>query len=138
MIDTNEEKISFVKALIYVATLDDSGVVDFERNYIASIAKAYGVNDNDIDKLYDEITNISCIDDVLSNIKDRKIKLLLLKELVALCFIDGNYDDKEKSGMIKICNLLNIEQSKLIEIETLIENLIQTEKQLVQALELED
>lgn len=83
-----------------------------------------------MDEIIESVINKKeSLEEVLSNIKNRQTKLVLLFELIALCYADGNYEEKEKDGMKEICKILNIEASKLEEIEkVMIENIKVQEK----------
>jgi len=132
------EKMSYVKALIYVATIDHEGFKEEEKVYIEQIAKVYGIPEENIASLCDEVANAKDLESILVGIDDRKHKLMLVNELMAICYADGQYQEEEKIGMIKICKILAIEESKLKEIEDLMLRRIEFEKEARIILEMED
>ena len=137
MLNSLEEKINFIKALVYIATLDN-GITGEEKEYISQITKLYGIPENRIDGIYDDIIKTKDLTSVLSLITDRKTKLLFINELIALCYADNKYSQKEREGIYTISKILKIEQPKVIAIENLMEKRIQIEKESKSVLEMED
>lgn len=113
-----KEKASYIEALIYVSTLDGS-VSREEKNYVMEIAQRYGIPVEYIDNMWKNITDAKDLNNILEPIKERKLKLLLVKELIAICHIDGKYSENEQDGMKNICSILGVEEEKLKEIEEL-------------------
>lgn len=118
-----EEKVSYVEALIYISTLDEAISAE-EKEYVMEIALRYGIPEEYIDSMWKNITETGDISKALQPIKERRLKLLLVNELIAICYADGRYSDKEQNGMKNICSILGVEEEKLREIEELmIENI---------------
>lgn len=115
-----KEKLAYLKALLYIATIDE----DFdseEEEHVINIGNIYGISKDSINELISSIENRKeSLEDILSEIKERKSKLSLLYELIYLCYVDGNYSDKEKLGIKNITKTLNIEDEKIEEIESLV------------------
>lgn len=115
-----KEKLAYLKALLYIATIDE----DFdskEEQYIINIGNIYGISEGSINELISSIENRKeSLEDILLEIKERKSKLSLLYELIYLCYVDGDYSDKEKLGIKNVTNVLNIEDKKVEEIESLV------------------
>lgn len=113
------EKISYLKALLYISTIDEE-LDENEKEYLLRIADAYGLSSEEVDDLLKAVLNREeSMEEILFEIKDRKVKLLLVYELIALCYADGNYSDKEKSGVLNISRILGIEKEKVDEIQNI-------------------
>ncbi len=138
MFHSLNEKVSYVKALIYLATIDQEGISEEEKIYIATIAKAYGIPEENIESLYDDVINTKDLETILAGIEDRKHKLMLVNELIAISYADGHYLEEEHAGVMKICEILGVEESKLNEIEHLMIRRIELEKETVKVLEMEE
>lgn len=112
------EKLSYVKALMYVALADDR-VEERELHYLEQVATMYGLEDNQAEMLKESVMKRSeSIGDILSNIGERSTKLMLLYDLLALCYADNQYSLLEKRGMREICDTMGIERRKLEDLET--------------------
>lgn len=140
MFHSLNEKLSYVRALIYVATLDQDHEVinEEEKAYIATIAKAYDIPEEHIESLCEDVINAKDLETILVGIDDRKHKLMLVNELIAICYADGHYLEEERVGVMKICEILGVEESKLKEIEHLMLRRIELEKEVVEVLEMEE
>lgn len=135
MFHSVEEKISYVKALIYIATVD-SKIQEEEKNYVDQIARMYGIPEDKVENLWEEVKDVNSVESVLIGIEDRRHKLMLINELVAICHADGQYSSVEKEGIRKIANHLGVEVTKLQEIEELMLNRIALEKETMKVLEM--
>ena len=115
-----KEKLAYLKALLYISTIDE----DFdskEEQHIINIGNIYGISEDSINELISSIENRKeSLEDILLEIKERKSKLSLLYELIYLCYVDGDYSDKEKLGIKNVTKTLNIEDEKVEEIEYLV------------------
>ena len=58
------------------------------------------------------------IEEILSGIANRGTKLILLYDLLAMCYANGNYSPIEKQGIRNICEIMGVEVSKLDELES--------------------
>lgn len=125
----NEERIPYIKTLMYIALADDT-IEESEMQYFEQIANIYGLNDDEINSIKESvIERKENIEDILAGITERDTKLTLLYELLALCYVDDNYSIVEKQGMKKICQLMEIEATKLEELESvMIESKLLQEK----------
>jgi uncharacterized tellurite resistance protein B-like protein len=130
-----KEKIAYLKALVYIATIDEE-FCDSEKQYLLNISNMYGLNQEQSDDLIKAVIDRKeSLEDILSEITDRKTKLLLIYELVALCYADGNYSDIEKTGIINVAKILEIENDKVIVIEDLLNEGIKLQEKINVALE---
>lgn len=130
-----KEKTSYVKALMYIALADDT-VEDNERFFIHQIGQIYKLEDETLARLETSILKKEeTLDEILSEIGDRKNKLMLLFDLVALCFADGNYSDIERKGMETVSNIMGIENSKLDEIESVLKDHVELQTRVNRILE---
>ncbi len=136
LFNTVEEKVSYVKALLYIASLDEK-VDDSEVEALNSICRLYNIPEEYYADIWNSVNGSSDIKKILEPIVERNIKLMLINDLISLCFADGRYTDVEKKGIRNISKLLNIEESKVLEFEAIMEENILLRKKLFNALEWE-
>lgn len=124
------ERISYVKALVYIALADDT-VEEGEDKYLEQIGNIYGISGDAIEGIKDSVKNKKeSLNEVLSDITDRKIKLSLIYDLLAICYADDNYSVVEKQGMKNICEILDIEPEKLTQLENIMEEQLELQKKI--------
>jgi hypothetical protein len=134
----HQERVTYLEALMFMATIDEK-VEENELEHFNQVGAMYGISINEIESIKKSVLKREkSVEEILSPIKDRKTKLSLLYELLALCHIDGSYNLAEKNGMTNICNILNIEISKLHELETVLEESIELQKKINTILEREE
>lgn len=134
----SNEKVSYLKALVYIATIDEE-LEENEKEYLLNISNIYGLNSTESEELINTVLNREeTLEEILSEITDRKVKLLLLYELVALCYADGSYSAKEKSGILNISNILQVEKEKIHEIQSVMMESIELQKKINIVLEREE
>ena len=132
---TYEERVAYVEALMYIATVDET-INEEELNYFDQVGQLYCIESKELDSIKKNIINKEkSIEDILKPIKNRSTKLSLLYELVALCYVDESYDVLEKHGMKRICAILDVEEEKLQEIENVILENIELQKKIYTILE---
>ena len=129
------EKIAYLKALIYIATADDT-IDESEREKFSQLGHIYGLNEDEINSIADSvINNAETLEEILGNISTRQTKLLLVYDLLAICYADGCYSLAEKNAMRSIVNMLHIEEAKLTALEEVIEESTVLNKKLETILE---
>lgn len=129
------EKIAYLKALIYIATADDT-IDESEREKFSQLGHIYGLNEDEINSIADSVINKSeTLEEILGNISTRQTKLLLVYDLLAICYADGCYSLAEKNAMRSIVNMLHIEEAKLTALEEVIEESTVLNKKLETILE---
>lgn len=129
------EKIAYLKALIYIATADDT-IDESEREKFSQLGHIYGLNEDEINSIADSVINKSeTLEKILGNISMRQTKLLLVYDLLAICYADGCYSLAEKNAMRSIVNMLHIEEAKLTALEEVIEESTVLNKKLETILE---
>jgi len=130
------EKNSYLQAIIYIAK-SDGNITEEEKLSIEIIAGNMGINNQTADELVLEIKQGKSLEDILKGIQSRDIKLLLIYELITICYADGDYTNNEieKETIKSIAKLLNIELEKVVEIEDLIAEYIQFQEKVNKALE---
>lgn len=130
-----KEKVSYLKALMYIALADDT-IEESESQYLKQLGQIYGLTDSELSEIEKCIMNKEqSIEDVLTGITKKEHKLTLIYDLLALCYVDDNYSISEKSGMKNICSIMGVEEEKLYEFENLMEKQIELQKQINLALE---
>ena len=129
------EKIAYLKALIYIATADDT-IDESEREKFSQLGHIYGLNEDEIKSIADSVINkAETLEEILGNISTRQTKLLLVYDLLAICYADGCYSLAEKNAMRSIVNMLHIEEAKLTALEEVIEESTVLNKKLETILE---
>ena len=129
------EKIAYLKALIYIATADDT-IDESEREKFSQLGHIYGLNEDEINRIADSVINkTETLEEILGNISTRQTKLLLVYDLLAICYADGCYSLAEKNAMRSIVNMLHIEEEKLTALEEVIEESTVLNKKLETILE---
>ena len=129
------EKIAYLKALIYIATADDT-IDESEREKFSQLGHIYGLNEDEINSIADRVINkAETLEEILGNISTRQTKLLLVYDLLAICYADGCYSLAEKNAMRSIVNMLHIEEAKLTALEEVIEESTVLNKKLETILE---
>lgn len=129
------EKIAYLKALIYIATADDT-IDESEREKFSQLGHIYGLNEDEINSIADSVINkAETLEEILGNISTRQTKLLLVYDLLAICYADGWYSLAEKNAMRSIVNMLHIEEAKLTALEEVIEESTVLNKKLETILE---
>ena len=129
------EKIAYLKTLIYIATADDT-IDESEREKFSQLGHIYGLNEDEINSIADSVINkAETLEEILGNISTRQTKLLLVYDLLAICYADGCYSLAEKNAMRSIVNMLHIEEAKLTALEEVIEESTVLNKKLETILE---
>lgn len=130
-----KEIVSYLKALLYIATIDEN-FDDNEKKYISNMANLYELTNEQVKELEMTVINREeSLEDILSEIKSRQVKLSLIYELMYLCYIDGNYCEREHAGMENIREILDIESEKLDEIEKLVIEVLKLQERIDKTLE---
>lgn len=111
------DKIPYMKALLYIAFSDE----ELSENEIAFFNEAgieAGLTHEEAESIVRLVVEEKQpIEDIVSEIQTTEIKLALVEKLLSLCYIDGQYTLAEKSGMIDICILLDIQLSDMKKLE---------------------
>lgn len=112
-----KEKELFIKALIYIATIDDE-LDEAEKAFFVEAGGKLGLTESDINKIYEEMTfGTEELGQILAGIESAEVKNSLLSTLIDICYIDGKYSEIEKAGMAEICNMLDVDSKVLKKIE---------------------
>lgn len=130
-----KQKVAYLKALIYIAAADDT-VQDSERAQFTELGKLYGLTNQEVQEIADSvIKKEESLKSILAGITDRPIKLLLLYDLLAICYADNNYSIAEKNTMKTIAALLEIEGSKLTDMENVMTESVELHERINKILE---
>ncbi|MBW2186461.1 MAG: TerB family tellurite resistance protein [Deltaproteobacteria bacterium] len=109
---SDEARYNFILACIRVAAADDE-ICEEESEYLTYVAQEIGLG---LDRVSDAFIAAKDGAEVV-RFETRKESLTILKELISLCHIDGNYSASEKAEICKIASELNIEQASIDAIE---------------------
>lgn len=130
-----KQKAAYLKALIYIAAADDT-VQDSERAQFTELGKLYGLTNQEVEEIADSvIKKEESLESILSGITERPTKLLLLYDLLAICYADNNYSIAEKNTMKTIAALLEIEGSKLTDMENVMTESVELHEKINKILE---
>jgi len=129
------QKIAYVKALMYITAADEN-VDETERQQFTQLGDLYGLTDSEISQIADSvIKKEESLESILGNITDRSTQLLLMYDLMAICYADNNYSLAEKNNMRTITRIMGIEEAKLIEMESVMEESVTLHKKINSILE---
>lgn len=130
-----KQKVAYLKALIYIAAADDT-VQDSERAQFTELGKLYGLTNQEVQEIADSvIKKEESLESILAGITDRSTKLLLLYDLLAICYADNNYSIAEKNTMKTVAALLEIEGSKLTDMENVMTESVELHEKINKILE---
>lgn len=112
-----EQKVAYLKALIYIATADDK-IESEECDQFTQLGVLYGLTANEVQRIADSvIKKEEPMAMILEAITDRPTKLLLMYDLLAICYADNSYSIAEQNTLRTITGMLGIEESKLAAME---------------------
>lgn len=130
-----KERLSYVKALLYIALADDT-IEEGEEAYLDQIGMVYGLSQDELSQMKESIMNkTEDLETILVEITERSTKLTLLYDLLALCYANEDYSPIEKQGMKNICRIMGIEIEKLTELEAVMEEQVKLQKKIKTILE---
>ena len=135
---TVQERVAHVRALIFIASADES-VTERELAHIQNFSKIYGITD---EKVKTDMVNMvkaktGKIEEILKPIKTRRQKIVLINDLLVLCYADGKYTGDEKKRIFEIAKLIDLEDNKVKEIEKINSDISKINKKLLSVLEIE-
>jgi len=111
------EAVAYLKTLQFIASADNS-LDDGELKCFNLAGIDAGLCPGEIAEIQNDVlTQQEKIEDIVKGIVDEKVKVSLVKELLSLCYIDGEYSVAEQNGMVEICGLLGIDGNNLSKLE---------------------
>lgn len=114
--ERNEDK-QFIRAIIYIASIDDN-IDESEKEFFYEVGNGMNITHDEINEICQEINSNSInLKEILSGFETDETKHSLLKLLIGICHVDGKYSDKEKEGMMEICNMLGVDAKILKKLE---------------------
>ena len=124
---SDEDKISYLRAFTRLAKTDGQ-FDDIEKQYIKSIAKQYDLPSTRIDEIFEEHSDDEILS-ALSNIKNRRVALELIKDLCFLAHVDDELSDEETLFIGRVGQAMNVELEKIEQISSwVIERIISEEE----------
>lgn len=111
---TEDNKLNFLKGLINLAKVD--GVI--EENEIAivrNVAISMGLDAEKIENIEKEARSKE--NEIKLSFDTKQQSLLLIREGIQLCYVDGKYDEKEKEMIKEISSQLDISWDSINRIE---------------------
>ncbi|MBE6452891.1 MAG: hypothetical protein E7012_05340 [Alphaproteobacteria bacterium] len=115
---SEQQRITFVRALFFMIKAD-SRVDDAERSFMHDVIKMYGLV-NKLDVLTQPISQDIILQEISTNIQDRRTSLYLLRELLLVAGIDDDMEDKEAGFIEEVATVLKIEDEKVLAINELL------------------
>ena len=103
---SDEDKISYLRAFTRLAKTDGQ-FDDIEKQYIKSIAKQYDLPSTRIDEIFEEHSDDEILS-ALSNIKNRRVALELIKDLCFLAHVDDELSDEETLFIGRVGQAMNV------------------------------
>ncbi|MDK2936552.1 MAG: hypothetical protein PWP62_1560 [Eubacteriaceae bacterium] len=134
MILEEKEKISYIQTLMYMVSADGKITAE-ETEMFYSIARNNNMSDELIEQNLKEIIDGKRISDIVIDIEQRNTKLMLLYELILICYIDRDYTEIERETVEEIAQLMKIETKKIHELESIINESQELQNKLEIALE---
>lgn len=122
-----DQKIAFLKVFARLAARDGN-IDDDEREFIRGMALSYGIPSTRVDEIWKPIDDAELLAE-LTEIKNRKAALMLVKEMCILANADANLSDNEVLFIGQVGEAMGVELSKIQEISNwVLERLIWLEK----------
>lgn len=135
LLGSEESKLSFMRGLIYLAKADGE-IDESEKVFFTQAAATLNMNENSMAQVNERIE--SADNELVLNFDDKKQSLFLIREAIQLCYVDGKYDDNEKSAIAEMSRQLNVSTSKVNEIENWVIEGINWSRRGESIIELED
>ncbi len=112
------EKLIFVKLIVKLIS-GDGKISDDERAFVKVLSKQYRISSDYSDEINRHYSEEELLEQV-SVIKDRRKSLYLIKELLSVANADEELEDREIDFIIKVSNVLDVEDEKVAEINQLV------------------
>ena len=113
----DSERVSYLKTLMYIAAADDD-IDERELDYFVEAGVSSGLSYSDVSRIKDSvIQKEESLDEIAAGITEDKTKRELICDLLTLCYLDGSYSVLEQVGMRAVCDVLEIDESRLVELE---------------------
>lgn len=106
---TDEEKSVYIKILLAVATSD--GIDQRELDFISLQADVLNISPSDIPS--DTVT----MDDINFSVISDKVKRIIIRDCIALAYIDNKYTDEEREKIQIVSQRMGISHGLVNEIE---------------------
>jgi len=111
---SEEQKSAFIRALIYLAKADGN-LDDGEMDYIIALADANGISHREVIK-FEKEDSVESILKALSDIKERRVALEVIKEFFLLAYTDNELSEEEMIFIGKCGTAMGIEPEKIEQI----------------------
>ena len=111
------ERVSYFKALLFIAAADTE-ISQSEFTRFEDLGNALELSQEALD-----VAMKTVLDDeeplelILAGITEEATKEQLVRDLISLCYTDGDYSYLEQCGLLDICVLLHFDSKKLAKIE---------------------
>ena len=112
------ERVSYFKALLFIAAAD-ADISQPEFAHFEELGNALDLSQEALDLAMKAVLDDEeSIELILAGITEEATKEQLVRELISLCYADGDYSYLEQCGLLDICVLLHFDLKKLAKIET--------------------
>ena len=113
----DQERVPYLKMLLYIAAADDN-IDNKELDYFVEAALSSGLSHADVLKIKESaIQKEDSLEEIASGITEENTKRELLCDLLTLCYLDKSYSLLEQVGMRAICEVLEVDEERLVELE---------------------
>lgn len=111
------ERLSYFKALLFIASADtDISQSEFTR--FEALGNALELSQEALDvAMKTVLDDVEPLELILAGITEETTKEQLVRDLISLCYTDGDYSYLEQCGLLDICVLLHFDAKKLAKIE---------------------
>jgi uncharacterized tellurite resistance protein B-like protein len=113
-----EEKILFVKLIVKVIG-GDGRIDEAERAFVKTLSRQYQIPSQYSNEVYSYADEDELLDQAAA-LNNRTKSLYLIKELLTVANTDNDLADSEIDFIVQVANAVNIEDSKVTEINQLV------------------
>ena len=111
------ERIPYLKTLMYIAASDDD-IADEEVEFFVDAGSSYGISHSEVLSIKNEvIDNEESLEEIVSGITEEETKMELICDLLTICYVDGTYSILEQAGLRAVCEIMDLDESRLIALE---------------------
>lgn len=117
-----EDRLPFLRALAYIATVDDSVSID-EKQLVMQYAESWNLDDDAQGGVRDILRSGSdlSLSKLVSQFSEAGTRFLLVQELVRLSHADGTYGNAEKEAVAEIARRMDLDENQLQDVEEWVE-----------------
>ena len=106
------QKLIYLKGLVLMMNADNE-IHDNEKNYIASLIKAFDVQENALDTLIEFAENPTQEEfvELINFLRDNPINIYFLFDCITISYKDGTFHDREKALLGYLFDFLSLREN---------------------------